>query len=194
MSEEIRRIIQINPEAAQAALEAYMSPDKGYFMGGYIAGSVHLLVRSAFLIDRFFADAIFLGVVLHQFVHWWQYSRTEDGWVVKSIVVSDHSTITSDILYPLTGSTTPWLSVLVFRYSKSTVTSTSVMCTDQLVWQFGSFTCLSMVSVATSSSWRSDVSSPLASLSVMIVLIIRDVMVVLGRRYYTCTCPGQSLS
>jgi hypothetical protein len=45
------------------------------------------------MIDRwltisFFADAIFLGIVFHQFVHWWQYSRTEDGWVVKTLVVS----------------------------------------------------------------------------------------------------------
>jgi hypothetical protein len=38
MSEEIRKIIQIDPAAAQAALEVYMSTDKGYFMGGYIAG------------------------------------------------------------------------------------------------------------------------------------------------------------
>jgi hypothetical protein len=38
MSEEIRKIIQIDPAAAQAALQAYMGADKGYFMGGYIAG------------------------------------------------------------------------------------------------------------------------------------------------------------
>jgi hypothetical protein len=38
MSEEIRKIIQIDPATAQAALEVYMGGDKGYYMGGYIAG------------------------------------------------------------------------------------------------------------------------------------------------------------
>ena len=40
MSEEIRKIIQTDPASAQAALEVYMGADKGYFMGGYIAGYV----------------------------------------------------------------------------------------------------------------------------------------------------------
>ena len=41
MSDAIRQIIQVDPAAAQAALEVYMGSDKGYFMGGYIAGYVH---------------------------------------------------------------------------------------------------------------------------------------------------------
>lgn len=49
-----------------------------------------LLAKSS-LIGSFFADAIFLGIVFHQFFHWWQYSRTEDGWVVKTLVVSPPS-------------------------------------------------------------------------------------------------------
>jgi hypothetical protein len=40
MSEEIRKIIQNDPATAQAALEAYMGADKGYYMGGHIAGWV----------------------------------------------------------------------------------------------------------------------------------------------------------
>jgi hypothetical protein len=38
MSEQLRQIVKLDPAAVQAAMEAYMAPDKGYYMGGYIAG------------------------------------------------------------------------------------------------------------------------------------------------------------
>jgi len=38
MSEELRQIAMLDPAAVQVAMEAYMGPDKGYYMGGYIAG------------------------------------------------------------------------------------------------------------------------------------------------------------
>jgi hypothetical protein len=31
-----------------------------------------------------------LGVLLHQFTHWWQYARTSDARTVRYIVVSHH--------------------------------------------------------------------------------------------------------
>jgi len=33
------------------------------------------------------ADAIMLGVILHQFTHWWEYARKDDKPVVRYIVV-----------------------------------------------------------------------------------------------------------
>jgi hypothetical protein len=33
------------------------------------------------------ADAIMLGVILHQFTHWWEYARGDDKPVVRYIVV-----------------------------------------------------------------------------------------------------------
>jgi hypothetical protein len=38
--------------------------------------------------QRFFADAILLGLILHQMVHWWQYSKGEERMIVKILVVS----------------------------------------------------------------------------------------------------------
>lgn len=37
---------------------------------------------------RFMVDAILLGVVLHQFIHWFQYSRGDDRPLVQLLVVS----------------------------------------------------------------------------------------------------------
>jgi len=36
---------------------------------------------------RMLADAIMLGVILHQFTHWWEYARRDDKPVVRYIVV-----------------------------------------------------------------------------------------------------------
>jgi len=36
---------------------------------------------------RMLADAIMLGVILHQFTHWWEYARRDDKPVVGYIVV-----------------------------------------------------------------------------------------------------------
>jgi hypothetical protein len=36
---------------------------------------------------RMLADAIMLGVILHQFTHWWEYARGDDKPVVRYIVV-----------------------------------------------------------------------------------------------------------
>ena len=40
------------------------------------------------MIDRFMVDAILLGIVLHQFIHWFQYSRHDDRLIVQLLVVS----------------------------------------------------------------------------------------------------------
>jgi hypothetical protein len=36
---------------------------------------------------RMMLDAILLGVILHQFIHWWEYARGEEKGVVRWIVV-----------------------------------------------------------------------------------------------------------
>lgn len=99
-------IVKLSPEQLAAATEAYFSQDKGFYMGGYIAGYVpcgssipHLNPAQRPHADAtsgsFLVDAIFLGVILHQFAHWWQWSRKEDRWVVQSLVVRCPSSLLS---------------------------------------------------------------------------------------------------
>lgn len=38
MSEELRKLAHLDPATAQLALEAYMGADRGWFLGGYVAG------------------------------------------------------------------------------------------------------------------------------------------------------------
>ena len=52
---------------------------------------------------RMLADAIMLGVILHQFTHWWEYARADDKRVVRFIVVCpflpDYRTIVEGVVF-----------------------------------------------------------------------------------------------
>jgi hypothetical protein len=62
---------------------------------------------------RFLADGIFLGLLFHQFVHWWSFSRGEDRLIVRLLVVSPALSEWRSVLVIITFSTLADITVLL---------------------------------------------------------------------------------
>ena len=133
------------------------------------------------------ADAIMLGVILHQFTHWWEYARGDDKPVVRYIVVCPPRSFESKLMvvllhdmqyrsYYIVGSQFCLLSL---------TNSMVVWIFHMFVYGFGDYTRFVEVSCMSPHS-RSRLSCTDSE------LINRAIMVVLSRCRGPSTCPGES--